>query len=189
MPIDVSLTKIILMCSVTELANPQFAFSTNWNLYHRIFNSELLVFGHLKQLVEILGIANFRSWQSIFFLIKTTKIAPPKISHQQTWSQSPMHWLSAALDRNCQDAHRRCSRSAPPPSLVTVVALHSVLSQTSTLAERTCNPNFGMLLPPLRNPNFGTLLLRNPSFGTLLPPLRNPSFGTLLQPQFSRLVD
>ena len=40
MPTDISLAKIefvLWMCSVTELANPQFAFSTNWNLYHWIF--------------------------------------------------------------------------------------------------------------------------------------------------------
>jgi len=30
--------------------------------------------------------------------------------------QSPMHWRSPALDCSCQDAHRRCSRSAPPLS-------------------------------------------------------------------------
>jgi len=117
MPTDISMAKIILMCSLTELANPQFAFSINWNLYHQIFNSKLPVFCHLKRLVEILGTTNFKSWQSFFFfLIKTTKISPPKISHQQTWLQSPMHWRSAALDRSCQDAHHRCSRSAPPPS-------------------------------------------------------------------------
>ena len=73
MPTDVSLAKIILMCSVTELANPQFAFSTNWILYHRIFNSELPVFCHVKRLVEILGTTNFRSWQSFFFLNKDHK--------------------------------------------------------------------------------------------------------------------
>ena len=146
MPTDISLAKIefvLLMCSVTEIANPQFAFSTNWNLYHRIFNSELSFFCHLKWLNEILGTTNFRSWQSLFFKIKTTKIAPPKITHQQTWSQSPLHWRSAALDRSCQDAHHRCSRSAPPLSLVTAVTLHFVPSQTSTPTEHTCNPNFG----------------------------------------------
>ena len=67
---NISLAKIefvLLMYSVTELANPQFAFSTNWNLYHRIFNSEPPIFCHLKWLNKILGTTNFKSWQSFFF--------------------------------------------------------------------------------------------------------------------------
>ena len=46
-----------------ELANPQFAFSTKWNLYLEFFDLELFVFCHLKRLDEILSATNFRSWQ------------------------------------------------------------------------------------------------------------------------------
>jgi len=54
-----------------------------------------------------------------------------------------MHWRSAALDRNYQDAHRRCSRSAPPLSHYTLCRLRPAHLQnahaTLTLGCR-CHP-------------------------------------------------
>ena len=94
------------MCSVTKLANSQFAFSTNWNLYHQIFNSKLPVFCHLKQLVEILGTTNFRSWQSFFYFFKSR---PQKLHHLKSVTNrpgrspqctgAPSHWTAAARTR------------------------------------------------------------------------------------------
>jgi len=174
MPTDISLAKIefvLLMCSVTELANPQFAFSTNWNLYHRIFNSELPFFCHLKWLDEILGTTNFRSWQSFFFL----KSRPQKLHHPKSLTNRP------GRSPHCIGASHHHHRWSP-----------LLWSRSGSLSLHRCETlSLGTLLQPLRNPSFGMLLppLRKPSFGTLLSPLWNPNFGTWLQPQFSRLVD
>ena len=173
MPTDISRAKIefvLLMCSVTELANPQFAFSTNWNLYHQIFNSELPLFCHLKWLDEILGTTNFRYWQSFFFKSRTQKLHHPKsLTNKPSWSPHAL-----ALRTTTAAGHRCCEADMGDSS-----------------SHRCETLSLGTLLQPPRNPSFGMLLpsLRNPRFGTLLPPMRNPSFGTPLQPQFSRLVD
>jgi len=180
MPTDVSLAKIILMCSVTELANPQFAFSTNWNLYHQIFNSEPPFFCHLKWLDEILGTTNFRSWQFFYFFLNQEH------KNCTTQNHSPTDLVAvptALVLRTTTIAGHRCCEADLGDS-----SLHRC--ETLSL-QPPRNSSFGTLLPPLWNPSFGTLPppLRNPSFGTLLLPLRNPNFGTLLQLQFSRLVD
>jgi len=150
------------MCSVIELVNPQFAFSTNWNLYHRIFNLELPVFCHLKRLVEILGTINFRSWQSFF------KSRPQKLHHPKSLTNRP------GRSPHCTSAlhhHRRWSSPVWSRSGRLLLApLWNPKPWDAAAAPR--NPSFGMLLPPIRNP----------SFRTLLPPLWNPNFGMLLQP-------
>jgi len=145
------------MCSVTELANPQFGFSTNWNLYHRIFNSELPFFCHLKWLDEILGTTNFRSWQYFFLKSRTQKLHHPKSltnrpGHSPHCTGAPHH-------------HRRWSPLLWSRSRSLLLApLWNPKPWDAAAALR--NPSFVMLMPPLWNPNFGTLL--QPQFSRLV---------------------
>jgi len=92
----------------------------------------------------------------------------------------------ALLEHDSTTSKPPTQRYEAPPLLSRSTSLHVAPPITCACRESQiwAVANLGSPLQPLRNPNFGTLLLplQIPSFGMLLQPLRNPSFWTLLSP-------